>query len=179
LDNNVEFIPVTSLRIIDTNDGCCHSERASLTFVKLPRHWALQKAYNVQNDTFTLQRVLLGTKLQRGKLHLHVAQNYRTFGMFCARNSKTVLRKEDLITSTISAHDKKQINYICTRANELALRVLPTEQIKGIREAHKLIKWKTMGNNSSHSNFNLWAAAASSCNYVSASHVDDDFFTLP
>jgi hypothetical protein len=176
LQRRVQFEPVSSLQIIDTDNGCCHNMAKSLTFAKLPRTWALHKSKNVSDDATTLERLLRGHKLERGTSHLDISKNYRTFGMFCSRNSASIQRKEDLSTSNISLQDKQQLQFMYSRANQLALRVLPTEVIRGLREAHNIIQWPTMGNSTSPSTINLWAAAASSCNYLSGSHVDNDFF---
>jgi hypothetical protein len=116
---------------------------------------------------------------------LDVSQNYATFGFFCSRNSRQVLKKEDLATCTISEDDVQQLQTMYTRANDLAMRVLPTELLRGLRAAHQLIQWPTMETNRrpitdpalhTKTTTNLWAGAAVSMNYVSATHVDSDFF---
>jgi hypothetical protein len=183
-EKNVTILHVASLRLIDTNDGCGHNVTTNPTFIKIPRSWSLTKATNVSTDAAALHRLLKGHKLQRGCSHLHVARNYRTFGMFCPRNSKGVVRKEGLKTANILPEDNEQLRYMYSRANELCLRVLPTAFIRGVREAHKYVQWETMGQNVNHavtntkttSHINLWAAAAASKNYQSASHIDSDFF---
>jgi hypothetical protein len=187
LHHDVQFHNVNSLSLVDTDHGCCHNlYNRSFTFVKVPRQWSLQKTTNIANDVSTLSRLLLRKKLVRGSSHLDVSTNYATFGLFCSRNSNSIQCKEDLKTSQISDEDRLQLHYMYSRANELALRVIPTEALRGIRTARMEIKWKTMadtnkiGQETSHapntSNINLWAAAAASRNYVSASHVDKDFF---
>jgi hypothetical protein len=185
-ENNVTILHVSSLRLIDTSDGCGHNITTNPTFIKIPRLWSLAKATNVSKDAASLHRLLKGHRLRRGGSHLDVAMNYRTFGMFCSRNSTGVLSKDDLKSSNILPEDKQQLRYMYNRANELCLRVLPTAFIRGIREAHKYVQWQTIGQNVKDSeieqeskyshNVKLWAAAAASKNYQSASHVDNDFF---
>ena len=68
------------------------------------------------------------------------------------------------------------------RANELATRVIPTDLLRGIRVAQNAVQWETIETNEKgsqrmyESNRNIWAGAAASVNYMSASHIDDDFF---
>jgi hypothetical protein len=183
--HNVHFLKPTSLMVFDSDDGCCHNLSTFPTFVKLPRAWSLEKRSNIKKDTATLQRFLKGKKITRGNSHLDVSQNYATFGFFCSRNSRQVLKKEDLATCTISENDVQQLLRMYTRANDLAMRVLPTELLRGLRAAQQFIQWPTMETNRrpiadpalhSRTSINLWAGAAVSMNYVSATHVDSDFF---
>jgi hypothetical protein len=180
----IHFKHISSLHVIDTNNGCCHNYnmQSSFTFVKLPRKWALQKATNVENDYATLLRLLKGKKLSRGFSHLDISQSYRTFGSYCPQNSRGISKKEDAQSCKISTNDNTQLRYIYNRVTQLALRVLPTGLIRGIRASQKLLPWDTIGGNiqssdtPNNSPTSFWAAAAASCNYISASHVDDDFF---
>jgi hypothetical protein len=98
-------------------------------------------------------------------------------GMFCSRNSTSIQQKEDLSTSHLTFADKQQLEYMYSQVNQLALPVLPTEVIRGLLEAHNVVQWQTMGVPTSPSTNNLWSAAASSCYYLSGSHVDNGFLT--
>jgi hypothetical protein len=87
-----------------------------------------------------------------------------------------------MISSNISAQDVHQLYSLYVRANELAVRAIPSHLLHGLRLAHNTVQWHTTETDEKqafpdfHSKRNIWAASAASLNYISASHVDDDFF---
>ena len=93
-EKNVQILNINVLMIIDNINGCCHDVKSGVTFIKIPRTWAVGLPYNVYKDVTALRVCLKGHRLKRGNSHLDVCQNYRTFGMYCSRNSAQVLRSE-------------------------------------------------------------------------------------
>jgi hypothetical protein len=178
----VEVLDVKLLELIDSTAGCHHNLDDLLTFIKVKREWALGNPYSVYKDAKALQVCLEGHRLRRGQSHLDVCENYRTFGMYCSLNSRQVLCKENGKKYEKSLIEAKQVMKMYVRANEIATRVIPTDLLRGLRVAHTAVGWDTMETNKkgfkprNGCKRNIWAGAAVSVNYISGSHVDDDFF---
>lgn len=176
VSKNVCFSNKPKLKIVDSTDGAVHwinKDEQTFSLFLLPRKEVIN---SIGKKSGALIRALnhlqeTGKSVKRGKNKTGASSDgakYAIFGQKVNRAGHGFFTDKLHDTYPESANILKKF---ATRMEHMCSQFLPSSLLRGIHQAHNLIKWDTISKKAS-----FIASLASTKNHCAPAHIDNDFF---
>jgi hypothetical protein len=146
-------------------------------YILVPRYDVIQNSSSPHADVNSLKVLLnkYNNNKARGMNRSGVSTKYSTLGVHCSRNKPGLFNKH---VHECCQNDYNHIYKMLCRVQQFAKMWLPYGLLSTLKKIKETVKFnESFSKKSSKVNDNLiWASIATSCNYISPSHVDNDAF---
>jgi hypothetical protein len=166
------------LYIVDKLDGSKIMESKCVpVYILVPRNDVVQNSSSPHADVNALKTLLNNyhNKNARGNNRSGISTKYTTLGVHCCRNKPGLINK---YVHECCKNDFNHINKMLCRVQQFAQMWLPYGLLATLKIIKEAVQFKeSFLKESLNHNYNfIWASIATSCNYVSPSHIDHDAF---
>jgi hypothetical protein len=181
-NNNLINLFDTGFRLVDTNDGAIMMKNDNPIFILVKRNDAIEHNNNGRADYETLEWIMKHhcNIKSRGTERSGFSENYFTIGAHGSHFERGIHIKK-LIGKGVEIHEPHLKKWF-GRVKKMAVEYLPRGLLSSLMISKFIVDdkinydYNALKNSNGKFNRSIWASMASSYNYISPAHTDNDSF---